>query len=65
MTIRTDEAWRKAASCAILAEQAGNDVARGALIQMRNSWIMIANDAEVLGAMDSAAVLSLLPDEAA
>ena len=65
MAIRTDEAWRKAASCAILAEQAGNEIARGALIQMRNSWIMIANDAEVLGAMDSEAVLSLLPDEAA
>jgi hypothetical protein len=32
---------------------------------MRNSWIAIANDAEVLGIIDSAAVLSLHPDEAA
>ena len=30
MTIRTDEAWRKAASCALLAQQAGNEVTRGA-----------------------------------
>ena len=65
MTIRSDQAWRKAAACAVLANQAGSEISRGALIRMRNSWITIANDAEVLGAVDSDALLSLQPDEAA
>jgi hypothetical protein len=65
MAIRTEEAWRKAAACALLAEQAGDDVARGALIKLRNSWIMVANDAGFLGFLDSNAVLGLHPDDAA
>jgi hypothetical protein len=65
MAIRTEEAWRKAATCALLAEQAGDEVSRGALIKLRNSWIMVANDAEFLGALDGNAVLDLHPDEAA
>lgn len=65
MAIQTHEAWRKAASCALLAEQAADEATRGALIRMRNSWIMIANDAEFLGTVDENAVLALHPDEAA
>ena len=65
MSVQTNDAWRKAASCALLAEQAADAVTRDALIRMRNSWIMIANDAEFLGTLDGQAVLTVQPEEAA
>jgi hypothetical protein len=62
MTIRPQDAWRKALNCTLLADQAMDELARKTLIVIRNSWIAIANDGEVLGTTDPEAVLLVLDD---
>ncbi len=65
MKISTEEAWRKAANCSLLMQQAQDQSTRLALARMRDSWIAIANDGEFLGAFDGYAALAVLPVEAA
>ena len=52
MPISTEEAWRKAANCAVLVQQAPDETTRLALVGMRNSWIAIANDSAFLNSFD-------------
>ena len=59
MAVPSKEAWRKAANCALLAELVAEEPTRNALITLRNSWINIANDSEVVGAADANAVLEI------
>jgi hypothetical protein len=59
MAVPSKEAWRKAANCALLAEQVADEPTRNALIALRNSWINIANNSEVVGAVDANAVLEI------
>jgi len=59
MAVPPKEAWRKAANCALLAGQVADEPTRNALIALRNSWINIANNSEVLGAVDANAVLEI------
>lgn len=63
MKISTDEAWRKAANCAVLMQQAPDHATRLALVRMRDSWIAIANDGAFLGAFDGYAALASFPVE--
>ncbi len=65
MPMSTEEAWRKAANCAVLVQQAPDEATRFALVRMRNSWIAIANDSAVLGSFDGYAALSIHPEDAA
>jgi hypothetical protein len=59
MAVPSKEAWRKAANCALLAEQVADEPTHNALIALRNSWINIANNSEVVGAVDANAVLEI------
>jgi len=59
MAVPFKEAWRKAANCALLAELVAEEPTRNALITLRNSWINIANDSEVVGVVDANAVLEI------
>jgi hypothetical protein len=59
MAVPPKEAWRKAANCSLLAEQVADQPTRNALIALRNSWINIANNSEVVGAVDANAVLEI------
>jgi len=43
MRSKTDHAWRMAAQCAKLAQQAGEKDEREFYIRMRDSWIAVAN----------------------
>ena len=65
MRINIEEAWRKAANCSLLMQQAQDDSTRLALARMRDSWIAIANDGEFLGAFDGHLALASFPGEAA
>jgi hypothetical protein len=59
VTLRNKEAWRKAANCALLAGQVTDERTRSALITLRNSWINMANNSEIVGAVDANAVLEI------
>jgi hypothetical protein len=62
MTIRSEVAWRKAANCTLLGDRTMDENARRTLTIVRNSWIGVANESKVLGAIDTEAVL-LIMDE--
>jgi hypothetical protein len=59
MAVPSKEAWRKAANCALLAELVAEEPTRNALITLRNSWINMANNSEIVGAVDANAVLEI------
>jgi hypothetical protein len=59
MAAQPKEAWRKAANCALLAGQVADEPTRNALTTLRNSWINIANNSEIVGAVDTNAVLEI------
>ena len=63
MAVPSEEAWRKAANCALLIDQTADEPTRNALITIRNSWIRIANASEIVGAVDVNAVLGLSSDK--
>jgi hypothetical protein len=54
------EAWRKAVKCTWLAERAADEIGRETLKIIRDAWIAIANDGEVVGLTDPKAVLLIL-----
>jgi hypothetical protein len=49
ITIQSAAVWRKAVNCTLLADRTTDDIARKTLTLIRNSWIEVANDSEVLG----------------
>jgi hypothetical protein len=65
MTIRPADAWRKAVNCTRLADATADELARTILTAIRNSWIAIANDSEILGTTDPEAVLLILDQSTA
>jgi hypothetical protein len=65
MAIQPTEAWRKAVNCTRLAERTPDEMVRNALTIIRNLWIAIANDSEVVGATDPEAVLLILDESMA
>ena len=60
MTIRPADAWRKAVNCIWLAETAADEIGPNTLKIIRDAWIAIANDGEVVGIADPEAVLLIL-----
>jgi hypothetical protein len=62
MPIRSEVAWRKAVNCTLLADRTMDEIARRTLTIIRNSWIRVANDSEILGTMDPEAVLLILDE---
>jgi hypothetical protein len=48
MGLRAGDAWRKAAQCARLAQQADDDAERQLYLRMRDAWISVANRCEFL-----------------
>jgi hypothetical protein len=50
MAVRAADAWSIARFCAIVAEEADDDTMYRALINIRNVWIDIANDSELIAA---------------
>jgi len=60
MTIRSEVAWRKAVICTLLADRTMDENARKTLTIIRNTWIWVANESEVLGTIDPEAVLLIL-----
>jgi hypothetical protein len=48
MGLRADDAWRKAAQCARLAQQADDDAERELYLRMRDAWISVANRCDFL-----------------
>jgi hypothetical protein len=60
MTMRPPDAWRKAVNCTRLAEKAADEMARKTLTIIRDSWIAIANESEVVGITDPEAILLIL-----
>ena len=64
-TIRCTAAWRKAVNCTLLADRTTDEIARKTLTVIRNSWIEVANDSEVLGTMDPEAALLILDESIA
>ena len=65
MTIGPAEAWRKALNCTCLADKAADEIARKILTVIRDSWIAIANDGEVVGTTDPIATLLILDQSVA
>jgi hypothetical protein len=59
-TIRCTAAWRKAVICTLLADRTTDEIARKTLTVIRNSWIEVANESEVLGTIDPEAALLIL-----
>jgi len=43
MRLKADDAWRKAAHCARLAQQADDQTERDLYLRMRDAWITVAN----------------------
>ena len=43
MRLKADDAWRKAAECARLAQEADDETERGLYLRMRDAWITVAN----------------------
>jgi hypothetical protein len=62
ITIQSAAVWRKAVNCTLLADRTTDDIARKTLTLIRNSWIEVANDSEVLGTMDPEAALLILDE---
>ncbi len=48
MIVRAADAWSIARFCALVAEEADNDVMCRSLINIRDVWIDIANECELL-----------------
>ena len=65
MTIPSAVAWRKAVNCMLLADRTTDDIARKTLTIIRNSWIEVANESEVLGTIDPEAALLILDESMA
>jgi hypothetical protein len=65
MTARSAAAWRKAVNCTLLADWTTDEIASRTLTLIRNSWIEVANDGEVLGTMDPEAALLILDESMA
>ena len=47
MAINSDAAWKKAAACDAHAKLTQDEILRAKFERLRDSWIRIANDAEV------------------
>jgi hypothetical protein len=47
MELSSEAAWRKAAACAAHAQQTHDEILRAKFERLRDSWIRIANDAEI------------------
>jgi hypothetical protein len=43
MRLKADDAWRKAAQCARLAQEADDETERDLYRRMRDAWIAVAN----------------------
>lgn len=52
MRSKSDHAWRMAAQCAKLAQDAGETGEREFYVRMRDSWITVANRYEFLDVID-------------
>jgi hypothetical protein len=48
MAVRAVDAWSIARFCALVAEEADDDIMCRSLINIRNVWIDIANECELL-----------------
>jgi hypothetical protein len=48
MELSSEAAWKKAAACEQHARQAPDEILRAKFERLRDSWIRIANDAEVV-----------------
>jgi hypothetical protein len=48
MAVRAADAWSIARFCALVAEEADDDILCRSLINIRNVWIDIANECELL-----------------
>jgi hypothetical protein len=48
MAVRAIDAWSIARFCALVAEEADDDIMCRSLINIRNVWIDIANECELL-----------------
>jgi hypothetical protein len=48
MAVRAADAWSIARFCALVAQEADDDLLCGSLINIRNVWIEIANECELL-----------------
>ena len=48
MAVRAADAWSIARFCALVAEEADDDIMCRSLINIRNVWIDIANECELL-----------------
>jgi hypothetical protein len=59
-TIRCTAAWRKAVNCTLLPDRTTDEIVRKTLTVIRNSWIEVANESEVLGTIDPEAALLIL-----
>jgi hypothetical protein len=49
MAVRAVDAWSIARFCALVAEEADDDIMCRSLINIRDVWIDIANECELLG----------------
>lgn len=47
MELSSETAWRKAAACAAHARQTQDEILRAKFERLRDSWIRIANAAEI------------------
>jgi len=47
MELSSEVAWKKAAACAAHAQQTQDEIIRAKFERLRDSWIRIANDAEI------------------
>ena len=61
MRSKTDHAWRMAAQCAKLAQEAGQKDERDFYIRMRDSWITVANRFAFLDIVDEHGTPAPLP----
>lgn len=48
MTVRAADAWNVALFCALVAKEVDDDIACQSLINIRDVWIDIANESELL-----------------
>jgi hypothetical protein len=61
MGVKTDRAWRTAARCARLAQEADDDAEREFYRRMRDAWISVANRCEFLETAASASITEQFP----
>jgi len=47
MELSSEVAWKKAAACETHAQQTNDKILRAKFERLRDSWIRIANDAEI------------------